>query len=156
LRDELVRRLGNDVVRVFLGGADEGEAMCHLALDHLLFTGSTAVGRRVYEAAARQMVPVTLELGGKSPAILHPSFSVDRFARSIVFGKTYSAGQSCVAPDYALIPRGSEARVERAIEARFRARFPSLASNPDYSSLASPARKQRLVRMIDEAVSVNF
>jgi aldehyde dehydrogenase (NAD+)/coniferyl-aldehyde dehydrogenase len=154
LAAEIHKRLPSDVVRVFTGGADEGAELCRLPLDHLLFTGSTAVGRKVYQAAARGLVPVTLELGGKSPAILHESYSVDRFAESVLSGKCFSAGQTCVAPDYVLVPKGSERRVEQALGAAFQKRFPTLRDNPDYSSVASDARRDRVQRLSDEAVGL--
>jgi coniferyl-aldehyde dehydrogenase len=153
LRAELSRRLPKDVLQVFAGGVEEGEAFCALPLDHLMFTGSTAVGRRVYAAAAQNLVPVTLELGGKSPAILHESFSPERFASAVLLGKCFSAGQSCVAPDYALVPRGSEAAIETAFRKRFQQNYPTLVSNPDYSSLASIARRDRILALQEEAVS---
>jgi acyl-CoA reductase-like NAD-dependent aldehyde dehydrogenase len=152
LAAEIGKRLPNDLVRVFSGGADEGAALSRLPLDHLLFTGSTSVGRQVYQAAAEQLTPVTLELGGKSPAILHQSFPVERFACSVLNGKCFSAGQTCVAPDYALVPRGSERAVERALGALFETRFPHLLHNPDYSSLASDARRDRVRRLVEQAV----
>lgn len=154
LAREMEARLPRDLVRVFTGGADEGAALCKLPLDHLLFTGSTAVGRKVYQAAAEHLVPVTLELGGKSPAILHESYSLARFARSVLTGKCFSAGQSCVAPDYLLVPRGSEGSVEQALARAFRERFPSLVHNPDYSSLSSDARRDRIRRLVEQAVSL--
>lgn len=153
LAAELERRLPNDVVRVFTGGVDEGEALSRLPLDHLLFTGSTAVGRKVYASAAQNLVPVTLELGGKSPAILHESYSTERFARSVLSGKCFSAGQSCIAPDYALVPKGREGDVERALVLVFESRFPHLLANPDYSSLASDARRDRVRALVQQAVA---
>lgn len=153
LAEELSRCLPSDVLRVFKGGVDEGEALCELPLDHLIFTGSTAVGKRVYAAAAKNLVPVTLELGGKSPVILHESFDVERFASAVVLGKCFSSGQSCVAPDYALVPRGREDEVVQALRARFQTNYPTLVENPDYSSLASAARRDRILALRDDAVT---
>ena len=95
---------------VVIGGADVGRDFAALAFDHLLFTGSTAVGRLVAQAAAKNLTPVTLELGGKSPAILHENFDLDRAARALAFGKWVNAGQTCIAPDYVLA-RGKKSTV---------------------------------------------
>ena len=87
------------------GGADVAEEFSSLPFDHLLFTGSTRVGKLVMKAAAENLTPVTLELGGKSPALVHPDYPLERAAERILTGKLYNAGQTCVAPDYLLIPR---------------------------------------------------
>jgi coniferyl-aldehyde dehydrogenase len=140
-----------DQVAVVLGGAEVGAAVADLPLDHLLFTGSTAVGRTVYQAAARNLVPVTLELGGKSPVFVHPRARIAHAAERVAFGKTYNAGQTCIAPDYALVPaERAEAFVQAFREAvgRF---FPKLEDNPDYTSIVSPRHKARLEAMLREA-----
>jgi coniferyl-aldehyde dehydrogenase len=93
-----------EVAAVVCGGTDVARAVGRLPLAHLLFTGSTAVGREVARAAAEHLVPVTLELGGKSPAIMHPSYDVARFAERVASGKLFNAGQTCIAPDYVLLP----------------------------------------------------
>src|SRR5262245_3017442 len=94
-----------DQVAVVTGSADVGAAFAALPFDHLLVTGSTSVGRAVMRAASANLVPVTLELGGKSPAIVDRSFSTERAASSIAYGKLSNAGQTCIAPDYALVHR---------------------------------------------------
>ncbi|MFN3430646.1 MAG: aldehyde dehydrogenase family protein, partial [Candidatus Sericytochromatia bacterium] len=103
----LKRRLGEAYpeakVAVALGGAEVAAAVSRLPVDHLLFTGSTAVGRKVAEAAAKNLTPVTLELGGKSPAILDLSADFDKAVPRLVWGKLLNSGQTCVAPDYALV-----------------------------------------------------
>lgn len=154
IQEELEKRLPATVVTVLRGGAEEGRELSALPLDHLLFTGGTAVGKQVYEAAAKNLVPVTLELGGKSPAILHESYSLQRFAKSIISGKCFSAGQSCVAPDYLLVPEGREPAVVAALQQRFAACFPRLTDNPDYTSPASPERRRRLIELRDDAVAL--
>ena len=95
-----------------------------LPFDHLLFTGSTAVGRKVYQAAAANLVPVTLELGGKSPAIVCPDYDLAKAARSIAFGKFVNAGQTCIAPDYVLVPEGKERAFADAVMAQVRRSYP--------------------------------
>lgn len=149
----LEQALPRDRVCVILGGPAMGQAVSELPFDHLLFTGAHSVGKRVAEAAAKNLVPVTLELGGKSPAILHAGFSLEKFAASVVQGKCYSAGQSCVAPDYLLVPRGLEGEVVDALRRRVARCFPTLRDNPDYTAVASPARKARLIELREEAIS---
>ena len=117
--------------------------------DHLLFTGSTAIGRKVYQAAAANLVPVTLELGGKSPAIVCPDYDLAKAARSIAFGKFVNAGQTCIAPDYVLVPEGKERDFAEAVMAQVRRSYPTIAGNDDYSGLISerppppPRRRDR-------------
>jgi coniferyl-aldehyde dehydrogenase len=150
---ELLRAaLPSDVVSVVLGGPEVGQAFAELKFDHLLFTGGTAVGQKVARAAAANLVPLTLELGGKCPAILHADYSVERFAERVIPGKCFSAGQSCVAPDYLLVPRGSEAAVVEALRARFASCFATLRDNPDYTAVATPERKRRLLGLKQDAV----
>lgn len=138
-------------VRVVRGGVDVGRAMSQLRFDHLLFTGNERAGREIAEAAARNLVPVTLELGGKSPAILHGSFPVAKFAERVVQGKFFNAGQSCVAPDYLLVPSEQVEEVIGALRQRVTQCFASLGDNPDYTAVASEARKQRLLELVAEA-----
>ncbi len=147
----LSRVAPEDWVGVLQGGASVGEAVSELPLDHLLFTGSTEVGRRIAVAAAKNLVPVTLELGGKSPALLHESFPVDKFAARIVQGKCYSAGQSCVAPDYLLVPSEREQEVVSALERAVARCFPTMRDNPDYTAVVSPERAERLRGLVADA-----
>ena len=105
LKRTLEGALGPDRVTVATGGADTAEALCALPFDHILFTGSTTVGRRVMQAAAQNLTPVTLELGGKSPAIVHGDFDHAVAANRIARGKLLNAGQTCIAPDYVLVQK---------------------------------------------------
>ena len=128
------------------GGAEVAQAFCRLPFDHLLFTGSTGVGRHVMRAAADNLTPVTLELGGKSPAIVGRGFPVAEAASRILFGKCLNAGQTCVAPDYVLVPEES---VDAFVEARARAvasLYPTLAANPDYTAIVDDRHRERLAR----------
>ena len=106
LQQLIGRTFARDHVAVVTGDASVGAAFCALPFDHLLFTGSTAIGRQVMRAAADSLTPVTLELGGKSPAIIGLHARFDAAVGSIVAGKTLNAGQTCIAPDYVLVPRG--------------------------------------------------
>ncbi len=151
LKDLLARIFPEDQVAVVLGEADVGIAFSRLPFDHLLFTGSTSIGRQVMRAAAENLTPVTLELGGKSPAIVSTTVPLDDAAERIAFGKTLNAGQTCVAPDYVLVPR---ARLDGFIEAyrqvtrRF---YPQLADNPDYTSIINARQHARLQDYLDDA-----
>src|SRR5687768_11773269 len=122
-------------VAVITGGVEVGQAFASLPFDHLLFTGSTEVGRKVYQAAAANLVPVTLELGGKSPTIICPGYDLAKAARSIAFGKFVNAGQTCIAPDYVLVPQGKERAFADAVLAQARLSYPAIAGNDDYSGM---------------------
>ena len=151
LRDLLARVFPEDLVYVALGEADVGVAFSRLPFDHLLFTGATSIGRHVMRAAAENLTPVTLELGGKSPAIISADVPMHDAAERIAFGKTLNAGQTCVAPDYVLVPR---ARLEEFVDAyrqvvlRF---LPRLADNPDYTAIINSRQLGRLQGYLRDA-----
>jgi coniferyl-aldehyde dehydrogenase len=133
------------------GGPAVAQAFAALPFDHLLFTGSPRVGRLVAEAAAKNLTPVTLELGGKSPALIDPSADLAASARRIAFGKLMNAGQTCIAPDYVLCPRGrQEAFVDLYFAAVARL-YGSDPHNPDYTSIVSQAHYDRLDRLMADA-----
>jgi coniferyl-aldehyde dehydrogenase len=142
-----------DEVMVVTGNAEVAQAFAALPFDHLLFTGSTAVGHHVMRAAAANLTPVTLELGGKSPAIIGPGARLQHAAERILLGKLVNAGQTCIAPDYVLLPR---AQVEpfvaaaRAVTAKL---YPDLAHNPQYASIATDRHFARLSALRDEAAA---
>jgi coniferyl-aldehyde dehydrogenase len=153
---ELIRRLiaerfDEEEAAVVTGGVEVGQAFAALPFDHLLFTGSTAVGRPVYQAAARNLTPVTLELGGKSPAIVCPDYPLDKAARSIAFGKFINAGQTCIAPDYVLAPRDLIEKLADAVLAQARRSYPAVAGNDQYSSIISQRHYDRLAKAIEHA-----
>lgn len=151
LRHLISERFDESEVAVITGGVEVGQAFASLPFDHLLFTGSTAVGRKVYQAAAANLVPVTLELGGKSPTIVCPGYDLAKAARSIAFGKFVNAGQTCIAPDYVLVPQGSERTFADALMAQVRRSYPAIAGNDDYSGLISERHRLRLADAIDAA-----
>lgn len=122
-----------------------------LPFDHLFFTGSTAVGRKVAEAAAANLTPTTLELGGKSPCIIDASCDLDQAALKIAHGKLLNAGQTCIAPDYVLLPRGREAAFGAAFARAVAQLFPAIAGNPDYASIISPRHHERLQALLAQA-----
>ena len=133
------------------GGADVGEEFSRLPFDHLFFTGSTAVGRRIALAAADQLTPVTLELGGKSPALIHEEADLAALAPRLAIGKLLNAGQTCIAPDYVLVP---ERRVDALVEALGQAvakLYPAPCDNPDYTSIVNERHHARLIALADDA-----
>jgi coniferyl-aldehyde dehydrogenase len=122
-----------------------------LPFDHLFFTGSTAVGRIVAKAAAAHLTPTTLELGGKSPCIVDASCDLNDAAIKIAHGKLLNAGQTCIAPDYVLLPKGQEAAFGAAYASAVAKLFPTIAGNPDYAAIISPRHHERLQAMLAAA-----
>lgn len=151
LKELLAQVFDERQVAVVLGEADVAAAFSRLPFDHLLFTGSTSIGRQVMRAAAENLTPVTLELGGKSPAIVSATVPLADAAERIAFGKTLNAGQTCVAPDYVLVPKQ---RIDDFVDAyrqviqRF---YPQLADNPDYTSIINARQHARLQDYLDDA-----
>lgn len=143
-------RFPRSLIHVVLGGVETARAFASLPFDHLLFTGSTQVGREVMASAARHLTPVTLELGGKSPAIIAPGFDIATAARRIVFGKLVNAGQTCVAPDYVLAPADKIEELLGRMQAAARAMYKS-ADSADYASIANDRHFARLQAMLDDA-----
>lgn len=138
-------------ITVVLGEAAVASAFSALPFDHLLFTGSTAVGRHVMRAAAENLVPVTLELGGKSPVLVSTSASIGDVAARVMTIKTLNAGQICLAPDYVLLPAGSEAEFVAAASSAVATMFPNLKDNPDYTSILNQRHYDRLQGYLDDA-----
>jgi coniferyl-aldehyde dehydrogenase len=138
-------------VATIVGGPDIGQAFARLPFDHLLYTGSTAVGRLVMQAAAENLTPVTLELGGKSPCILGEDASLPAAVESIVYGKLVNAGQTCIAPDYVLVP---EQRLDEFIKLTVETVekfYPTLGGNPDYTSMVNDRHYRRVAQYVAEA-----
>lgn len=138
-------------VTVVQGGPDVAAALTRLPLDHLVFTGSTRVGRMVVQAASENLVPLTLELGGKSPAIVHPSYDIERAAARILAGKLYNAGQTCVAPDYVLVPEDRRDAFVEAARQRIAGMYPALVANDDYTRIITSRHYERLQHLVDNA-----
>ncbi|MBE0626904.1 MAG: coniferyl aldehyde dehydrogenase [Burkholderiales bacterium] len=140
-----------DEMAVVTGDAQTGKSFTELPFDHLFFTGSTAVGKLVAQAAAKNLTPVTLELGGKSPAILDPSSDLAVAVPRLAFGKLLNAGQTCIAPDYAFVPNE---RIDAFVELMQRAvaqMYPRLAANPDYTSIVNERHFARLQGLLEDA-----
>jgi coniferyl-aldehyde dehydrogenase len=140
-----------DEVQVVTGGADVAAQFSALPLDHLLFTGSTMVGRKVMAAAAANLTPVTLELGGKSPAVITPGYPLDHAVQRIMMGKLLNAGQTCIAPDYVLLPRDQiEPFISAAREFVAHSYGQGLAA-AHYCSVVNPRQYARLTGLLDQA-----
>lgn len=153
LKDLLAKIFPEDLVAVVQGEVDVGVAFSKLPFDHLLFTGATSIGKHVMRAAAENLTPVTLELGGKSPAIISSSVPMKDAAERIAFGKSLNAGQTCVAPDYVLVPHN---RVDDFVE-QYRqvvqGFFPTLENNPDYTAIINERQLSRLNGYLADAQS---
>lgn len=141
----------SDEVAVLTGDAALGQAFCAQPFDHLVFTGSTAVGRLVAQAAAKNLTPVTLELGGKSPAIVDTSCDLGKTIDRLAWGKLINAGQTCIAPDYALVPRALVGPFVEALRASMLRLYPTFHGNPDYTSIVSDRHWQRLQALVADA-----
>ena len=152
LLEELAPRyFAREELAFISGGPDTGKAFSALPFDHLIFTGATAIGRHVLRAAADSLTPVTLELGGKSPTIVGRSANVAQAAERITAGKMMNAGQICLAPDYLLVPEEQEDAVVGQIKQAAAKLYPTLLSNPDYTSVANERHVTRLNGYLDDA-----
>ena len=140
-------------VAVALGGPEVGAAFATLPFDHLLFTGSTATGRKVLAAAAPQLTPVTLELGGKAPALIAPDFPIGSAAARVATGKWFNAGQTCIGVDYALVDEPRRDAFVDALREAVRTRFGDLADADDYTRIIHDAQYARLVGLLEDARS---
>ncbi|MXO74131.1 aldehyde dehydrogenase family protein [Altererythrobacter aerius] len=151
LAELVAARFGADECVVVTGGPEVAHAFSELPFDHLVFTGSTQTGRKVMEAAAKNLVPVTLELGGKSPAILGRSADLEKAGERIALGKMMNAGQICLAPDYLYVPADMEEGAVAAVELGVRNMYPSLLANEDYASVISDRHFDRLKGLVEDA-----
>jgi coniferyl-aldehyde dehydrogenase len=136
---------------VVTGGPEIGAAFSTLAFDHIIFTGATGIGRHVMRAAAANLTPVTLELGGKSPVIIGQDVDMRDCAYKLIAGKCMNAGQLCISPDYCFVP---EAQLETLLASAgkvFDRLYPTVMDNPDYVSMISARHHQRVMSYIDEA-----
>lgn len=139
-----------DEVYIVEGDAEVATAFTKLPFDHILFTGSTNVGKLVMAEAAKNLTPVTLELGGKSPVLIAPDVSADFAVERMLYGKCLNAGQTCVAPDYVLCPEDKKAELIEAFKKQFKKLYPDL-NNGDYTSVVNQAQYQRLQSWIEDA-----
>jgi coniferyl-aldehyde dehydrogenase len=151
LKKTIGENFSEDEVAVFTGGADVGATFSALPFDLLFYTGSTNVGRLVMQAAARNLTPVTLELGGKSPVIVGEECEIEKAIPSIASGKLLNAGQTCVAPDYVLLPETKREEFVTAFQEAAKKYYPSLRDNADYTSIVSDRHFDRISGLIDDA-----
>lgn len=141
-----------DLVKIETGGADIGQAFSRLPFDHLIFTGSTAIGKKVMAEAAKNLTPVTLELGGKSPVVIGPDAEISLAVKSIAFGKCINAGQTCVAPDYILCPSEQIEAFIQLFNEQVNSMYPSLLDNPDFTTIINEKQYQRLLNIKADAL----
>ncbi len=151
LRELLAEVFPDDRVAMAVGGADVAAVFAALPFDHIMFTGSTAVGRRIMAAAAPNLTPVTLELGGKSPAVIGTGAPLQATVARIVTGKLFNGGQTCIAPDYVLIPESRRDEFVQALRAEVAARYPDLEASADYTTIINEGNYRRLRGYLDDA-----
>ncbi|MGB0495349.1 MAG: aldehyde dehydrogenase family protein, partial [Kangiellaceae bacterium] len=150
LGDILQDAFSKDEVAMVEGEADIAAAFSALPFDHLIFTGSTSVGKHVMTAAAQNLTPVTLELGGKSPALIAEDVQADFAVERLLYGKCINAGQTCVAPDYILCPESKLDDLVESLKKGFNNLYPDLSCG-DYSSVINDRQFSRLNALIEDA-----
>ncbi|WP_151708429.1 coniferyl aldehyde dehydrogenase [Acinetobacter brisouii] len=136
---------------VVTGDAEVGAAFSALPFDHLVFTGSSQVGRHVMRAAAENLVPVTLELGGKSPVVIAPDAKLEQAVQRILTVKTFNAGQICISPDYVLLPEQQQQDFVTFAQQFMAESFNHFQDNPDYTAIINPRHYQRLMHVLEDA-----
>ena len=138
-------------IAIFDGGPEVGQAFSNLPFDHMIFTGATSIARHILTAAARNLVPVTLELGGKSPVVISRSADIEKSLGRIMTGKTLNAGQICLAPDYLLVPEEKLHEVIAAAQKAVAQMYPKILDNPQYTSVINERHFERLNGYLAEA-----
>lgn len=139
-----------DIISVVLGEVDIAQAFSQLPFDHLIYTGSTAVGKKVMAAAAPNLTPVTLELGGKSPVIVLDGANLEAAVNRVMMGKTLNAGQTCIAPDYVLIQRKHHEQFIALAKEWMNKHYPNISENPDYSRIINGQQFKRVKGYVDD------
>jgi coniferyl-aldehyde dehydrogenase len=152
LANLLASEFAIDEVAVIGGEANVAAAFSAMQFNHLFFTGSTQIGKLVMQAAAQNLVPVTLELGGKSPAIIADDMKLSTAVERFIFGKTLNCGQTCVAPDYIFCPQGKVDQLVEELQSRFSSMFPCVQENNDYTSIINQRQYDRIQHLLDDAV----
>ncbi len=148
IKDILAEVFDDEQVHVVLGDVTVASEFSQLPLDHILFTGSTPVGKIIMRNAAEHLTPVTLELGGKSPVLIDENYPLDKAAKSIVGGKWFNAGQTCIAPDYILVHENRKAALLKALTSSLQKAYPELSREKDYSHIINPAHHHRLTQLL--------
>ena len=153
LAQMLAEGFAEDEVAVFGGEVAQAQAFSHLPFNHIVFTGSPAVGHHIMRAASQNLTPVTLELGGKSPALVSAEGPLAAAAERIAHGKAFNSGQICVSPDYALVPRSKVEEFATEVQASFRKFYPTVQGNHEYTSITSEPHAQRIRDLLAEATA---
>ncbi|MFT4257256.1 MAG: coniferyl aldehyde dehydrogenase [Pseudoxanthomonas sp.] len=151
LRELLAEVFPEDRVAVATGGPEIGAAFSALPFDHLVFTGSTALGRKVMAAAAQHLTPLTLELGGKSPVVIADDYPIEQAAARIATGKWFNGGQTCIAPDYVLVGRRRRDALVAALRAQVESRYGDFSDAADYTRVVNDNQYARLQGYLDDA-----
>ncbi|MGB0936286.1 MAG: coniferyl aldehyde dehydrogenase [Colwellia sp.] len=155
LANVLAQGFSQAQVAIVCGEVDIATAFSNLKFDHLFFTGSTSVGRIVMRAASNNLVPVTLELGGKSPSIIDDEIDIDLAVTRLILGKTLNSGQTCVAPDYLLCPKAKVEELTLALQKRYQKMYPTINDNNDSTCIISDGQKARLDSLLEDAKEKN-
>ncbi|MGF1706686.1 coniferyl aldehyde dehydrogenase [Enterovibrio baiacu] len=142
-----------DLVRIVHGNHPQAMEISHLPFDHLVFTGSPSTGKTIMANASANLTPVTLELGGKSPAVVFDDYDIEKAAERVAHGKSFNAGQICIAPDYAFVPQDKVSFFVEALANAYNAMYPSIKNNPDCTSLIDAAQHQRFQALLDDAIA---
>ena len=151
--DVVPKYFANDEVAVVTGGAEISQRFAELPFDHLLFTGSTNIGAKVMQSASKNLVPVTLELGGKSPVIIGRSAKLDMAGTRLTFGKLLNGGQLCLSPDYVVVPNELEEQLIARVVQEAQSMYPNITENEDYAGVINERHFARLQNYIDDAVA---
>lgn len=151
LETAIAEAFPQELVAVVNGSGVISDLFCHLAFDKIIFTGSTNVGKTIMAAAAENLVPVILELGGKSPVLVHSSSDMADVAQRIAVGKLWNAGQTCVAPDFMFLPKGKTAEFIEYFKTYVLEMYPSILNNPDYTSIVNDKQYNRLQGYLENA-----
>lgn len=153
LKDLCDKTYDQNEFATFLGGPDVGEAFTKLNFNHLLYTGGGEVAKHVMNAASQNLVPCTLELGGKSPVVIGKSADLKTSAKRIMFGKTMNAGQICLAPDYVIVHKDKKDDFIKETKDAVTEYFPDIKNNEDYTSIINQKHYDRLKNLLDDAVA---
>jgi coniferyl-aldehyde dehydrogenase len=151
--DVVPKYFSEDEVAVVTGGAEISQRFAELPFDHLLFTGSTNIGSKVMQSASKNLVPVTLELGGKSPVIIGRSAKLDLAGTRLTFGKLLNGGQLCLSPDYVVVPNELEEQLIARVVQEAQSMYPNITENEDYAGVINERHFARLQNYIDDAVA---
>lgn len=151
LKEIINSNFPKDYIHCVTGDASLAKEFSALPFDHLFFTGSTRIGKLIMAAAAPNLTPVTLELGGKSPAIIHNSYSVKIAAKRIMAGKLFNAGQTCVAPDYIIMPKSLNSEFEDQVKENVSKFYPDITHNEQYSHIINQDHYERLRSLLKDA-----